>query len=404
MLGSGPWSSGLAADLPPLRPERSPRFTADALTTVDGEGRPSLSVSITVPYAELQWIKSPRGYVAGAQFTLVLEPRHGGHQFGDVWERRLLVSTFQSTNSPNLALTDRRTFAVPPGRYELRVQLHDLNSEEISAAREALGVPDYSRVRVGFAELELGTTAGPGDFHPVPTRRFGLDSRRLAARVILFDRRPGAWPRAYPLHFRVLDDSGEEVVAGTQEVRLTRSAEPVILGPDSTDLFVGTYTLQVELSEGRSHWKVERSFEVEESGPPKGEAFHRLLEPLAFVAAPEEIEHLRGLPEEEQAAGWQAFWKRHDPTPETARNEAMLEFLRRVRYVESHFQDFGPGWRSDMGRIYIKFGAPDQTESRPATLQTSRLEIWYYFQPRRQFVFADRDGFGHYVLVGPTLE
>ena len=57
-----------------------------------------------------------------------------------------------------------------------------------------------------------------------------------------------------------------------------------------------------------------------------------------------------------------------------------------------------------MGRVYIKYGPPDQIESRPATLQSPQLEVWYYNRPSRRFVFADRDGFGRYVLVSPALE
>jgi GWxTD domain-containing protein len=98
------------------------------------------------------------------------------------------------------------------------------------------------------------------------------------------------------------------------------------------------------------------------------------------------------------------FWERRDPTPETSRNEAMIEFFRRVRYAEQHFQGMGPGWRSDMGRIYIKFGPPDQVESRAASTQSPQLEIWYYNQPYRQFIFADREGFGRYTLVNPGVE
>ena len=82
----------------------------------------------------------------------------------------------------------------------------------------------------------------------------------------------------------------------------------------------------------------------------------------------------------------------------------MLEFLRRVRYADQHFQHFGPGWRSDMGRIYIKFGPPDQIETRAATLQSPPVEVWYYTHPFRQFVFADREGFGRYALVGRGAE
>ncbi len=191
---------------------------------------------------------------------------------------------------------------------------------------------------------------------------------------------------------------------GTRDVALTRSGEPVLLRPDSLALFIGGYAFEVQLDEGRSHWRVERSFSVEESGAPRGKEFDRMLEALSYIADQREIDHLRTLPPEDQPAGWEAFWKRRDPTPDTPRNEALLEFLRRVRYAETHFQGFGPGWRSDMGRIYIKFGPPDQVETRPVSNFEYATEIWYYGQPYRRFVFRDRDGFGRYVLEQPAAE
>jgi GWxTD domain-containing protein len=391
-------------DVPPLRPERPPQFTADVVISLDPAGHVALSVSVSVPCGELEWIKVPGGYGAGAGVTVVFEPRRAGRQYGDAWERRVVVPTFESTLSPVRALVEKRSFDLPPGRYQLRVLVTDLNSGEISSAREAVSVQDYSRVPVGFVDLELGTGAAAGDFEPIPARRFGLNVRRLAARVALFDGRPGTWPRTYPVRYRVLDDAGAEVLAGGRQLTLERSAQPVVIRPDSCDLFVGAYVFEVELVERRSRWKVERSFEVEESGPPRGREFERVLDPLSYIADPDEIEHLRALPPEEQARGWEEFWKRRDQTPDTPRNEALLEFIRRLRYVEQHFQNFGSGWRSDMGRIYIKFGAPDQIESRPATVETPALEIWYYNQPYRRFVFGDREGFGRFVLVSPAVE
>ena len=392
-----------ALDLPPLRSDRSPLFSADVAISLDGEGHPALVVSISVPHSELQWVRRPGGYGAGVEFTVVFQPRRG-RMYGDVWARRMLVSSFRATNSPSTMVSGRRSFAVPPGRYQVRVEVSDLNAEQGSSASQSLEVPDYSRVPVGFADLELGVVDSLAGFRAVPTRRFGLDVARLAARVALFDRRPGAWPRTYPFHYRILDESGEEVVTGDQVVTLGHSAEPVLVRPGGNSLFLGTYTLEVALVEGRSRWRVDRSFEVEESGPPRGREFERMLEPLSYVAEPGEIEHLRSLPPEEQTQGWDEFWRRRDPTPETARNEAQLEFFRRVRYAEQHFQGFGPGWRSDMGRIYIKFGPPDQIENRPPTSQSPQLELWYYNQPYRRFVFADREGFGRYVLISPAIE
>jgi GWxTD domain-containing protein len=202
----------------------------------------------------------------------------------------------------------------------------------------------------------------------------------------------------------VLDEAGQASIEKTAAVTMIRSADPVIVGPIGTDLFVGSYTLEVGLSEGKNRWRVERAFEVEESGPPRGQEFQRILEPLAYVASSEEIEYLKKLPPDRQQAGWDEFWKRRDPTPDTPRNEALVEFIRRLHYAEHHFQGYGPGWRSDMGRIYIRHGTPDQIENHAATTEMPQLEIWFYNNPYRRYVFGDREGFGRYALLSPVNE
>ena len=399
----------LALDLPPLRSDRPPFFTADLAISLDRDQRPGLSVSITVPFPELEWVRfdGPAGAPrlgAGVEFTVVFESPKDIELRGDAWERRLVVADFHATRGANSVVLEKRSFAVPPGRCRVRVAVRDLNSGATATVERKLDMPDYSRIPVGFADLELGVADTTGGFRPVLTRRYGTEAERIAARATLFDRRAGAWPRRYPLRYRIRDEDGEVLIDGTQEVSLPASGQPVVVRPTGVDLFLGSYVFEVELAEGKSHWRVERSFDVDESGPPRGREFERMLEPLSYIASPQEMDWLRALPPEQQAQGWEEFWRRRDPSPDTALNEMQLEFFRRVRYAEHHFQGFGPGWRSDMGRIYIKFGAPDQIENRPATVTTPQLEIWYYNQPYRRFVFGDREGFGRYTLLNPSVE
>lgn len=396
-------------DLPPLRSSGPTFFTADLAISLDRDQQPGLSVSITVPYQGLDWVKfkGPGGmdrYGAGVEFTVVFEPRADGVEPGDAWERRLVVPGFSDTRAPNTVMVEKRTFAMPPGRYKVRIGVRDLNADTRTVVQEQLTVPDYSRLPVGFADLELGVVDSVGGFRPVPTRRFGVVAGTIGARASLFDRRDGAWPRRYPLQYRIRGEDGEVVVSGSQEFRLAASGDPIVIRPNALDLFLGTYVFEVELVEGKSRWRVERAFEVDESGPPTGREFTRMLEPLAYIVSPQEMDWLRALPPDQQAQGWEELWRRRDPTPETPRNELQLEFFRRVRYAERHFQGFGPGWRADMGRIYIKFGPPDQIENRPPSLTAPQLEIWYYNQPYRRLVFADREGFGRYTLQNPAAE
>ena len=76
----------------------------------------------------------------------------------------------------------------------------------------------------------------------------------------------------------------------------------------------------------------------------------------------------------------------------------MEEFYRRVRYADQRFGVGGPGWKTDMGRIYIQYGPPDEIVRNPFRFDGPPEEIWYYYQSRRTFTFVDRDGFGRYEL------
>jgi GWxTD domain-containing protein len=221
---------------------------------------------------------------------------------------------------------------------------------------------------------------------------------------VLVDRRAGSWPRQYRYHWRVVDEASSAQAQGDTNVSVQRSATAIVLRPAHAELFIGDYTFELEMREGKTAWRTARTFSVEESGPPRGHEFDQILEALAYIADPSEVDAMRGKPPEQQSTMWDAFWRRRDPTPETPRNEFQIEFFRRMRYAEQHFLGFGPGWRSDMGRTYIRYGPADQIEQRQATSGQPGLEIWYYNQPYRRLVFADREGFGRFTLLNPQGE
>ena len=360
----------LALDLPPLRSEGAPFFTADLAISLDRGQQPGISVSLTLPYTGLEWLRfmsaGSERFGAGVEFSIIFEGKGDIGQKGDVWERRFVVASMGETRAVGAVVADKRTFTLAPGRYQVRITATDLNSKARSLVQQKLDVPDYTRLPVGFSDLELGVVDSTGGFRPIPTRQFGMESGRIGARASLFDRRPGDWPRSYSFVYRIRGELGDVIVSGNQDVTLAASGDSVVLRPAMTDLFLGSYSFEVELAEGKSHWRVERTFEVEESGPPRGREFVRMLEPLAYVITPQEVDWLRALPPEQQAQGWEEVWRRRDPTPDTPKNEMQLEFFRRVRYAERHFQGFGPGWRSDMGRIYIKFGPRSRSKPGPS--------------------------------------
>lgn len=92
-----------------------------------------------------------------------------------------------------------------------------------------------------------------------------------------------------------------------------------------------------------------------------------LNEDVVYIIADQErsaFERLGTDPERQHFV--EQFWARRDPTPGTAENEFKKEHYRRIAYANDHFAGSLPGWKTDRGRIYIKYGPPDEIDSHPS--------------------------------------
>ena len=69
---------------------------------------------------------------------------------------------------------------------------------------------------------------------------------------------------------------------------------------------------------------------------------------------------------EEKERFIEQFWTRRDPSPRSSYNEFKEEHYRRLQYANERFASGIPGWKTDRGMIYIKYGAPDRLEAHPS--------------------------------------
>ena len=89
------------------------------------------------------------------------------------------------------------------------------------------------------------------------------------------------------------------------------------------------------------------------------------------------------------------FWEVQDPNLETECNEFLLEVITRIKYSNRHFSHFKEGWKTDMGKIYIKYGEPfeiiELTNTGPyVKLALREYQIWKYrISIFQTFLFID---------------
>ena len=70
------------------------------------------------------------------------------------------------------------------------------------------------------------------------------------------------------------------------------------------------------------------------------------------------------------------FWLRRDPTPGTTENEFKEEHYRRIAYSNIHFAAQIMGSLTDRGRIYIRYGPPDEIHAQ--TENGVPEQVWHY--------------------------
>jgi GWxTD domain-containing protein len=141
----------------------------------------------------------------------------------------------------------------------------------------------------------------------------------------------------------------------------------------------------------------------------------------------EERKEYEGLGDAERRSFQEAFWRSRDPNPDTPQNEALQEYVDRLRFVEQYFQENEvPGVFTERGRMYMKFGKPayrkiaDMPAQAGGSMSASRrswadgsvpVEIWVYDRPPaskpgkyRVITFVDENKTNRFGLLNDELK
>lgn len=123
---------------------------------------------------------------------------------------------------------------------------------------------------------------------------------------------------------------------------------------------------------------------------------------LRFIADDKTIDRLSSGTKKERERKFRDYWKKRDPSPKTEFNELMTEYYNRIDYAFEKFSSNQRlGYNTDQGKVYIKYGPPNDIERKFPT-EGATTEIWSY--PSREFIFKATSGFGDFRLVDQTTK
>lgn len=433
------------------------------------EGRAEFSVR--VPYDQMKFLPlSDSVFEAKLRLTVELKTGAGKSVVKRREEARVQITDRSVATDSLLGEIYTVGLAAPQGRYRYRVMVEDLN-----VARRGLVYTMKNEKRQGLVEgdVDLGAwlfqrpalsgvlpawtittdvaeprfAKGPYEVLPQPSGAYGLYQDVCSAYYEIYDDPPPPEGRSYRLSSCLIGAAGDTVFASHDSLRVTEgSAWPHAVAIDVSRLAAGHYQLRFGLESSDPGSKpastvteVDVLWSAASWAPFASDMYE--VEARVLLSA-EEALAFEALPLGTKEARLQELWRAADPTPETAENEAYLEFRRRVRHANVNYTVFQRGMFSDRGRIYIRYGEPDEirmerlpvndntlsrslggeipTESERRLTKTESgvvderpFEVWTYhlrgneIVPRRglsetgsslKFVFVDDQGYGDYIL------
>ncbi len=207
---------------------------------------------------------------------------------------------------------------------------------------------------------------------------------------------------------RLLDSESVPVFARPPDAISIPSGMETIALIDSLDLSVvrepGLYSLSITYTlNGDTIGTVTKPMVVEVfipavSSPAVNDFTTRELAGFSILLTQEEGVLYNRLDEDAQVLYYDNYWN--------ARPGEHGGYLDRSRVVDRRFPSLGnQGWETDMGRVYLIFGEPDEVEADPFSTTQAPYEIWYYYDAEQEsFVFADLMGNGNFIQIFSSVE
>ena len=400
------------------------RFLRGDQTLVDGFCR--VGFDFLTPLAA-----GPGAVEAVYRVRIAVRDSAGGLMHESDWSQSVAQSFLAI---PGASTVEHFAFVVPEGQYSVAVDVTDSASGQIQ--RASVDVPaleDASRLSDLYLTGEVrratgdDVAIGPGEIQK------GQLFLSATTTPVLTPRQPELfyYLEIYPdqdvaleLQARVVSSDGTVITsAAPQQVEVGAAGGVAARSFNLAGLPEGAYALELAARFPDREVVRKASFamagfgteaEIAKAATPESAVnpFALLTEgqldslygPLVYIQEADERRVYENLSIQGKRSYLQQFWDKRDPTPGTPVNETREMYYRLFAEASRRYREGGaagvPGWRTDRGRIFLKYGEPGETLRRPQAGSTRPYEVWKYTRPRLlKFVFMDETGLGNYALI-----
>lgn len=379
------------------------KFSLSAFTkTVNAGDSLEVLIYMQIPNFTLQFVKLDTNYIARYEAVIALQTKKGKQIGREVWQDSIIVSNYNSTNSILKNRTLMVSYYIPSGKYKVVASVLDLDTKNSGENIIKLNLSEYDKNHYLHDQILLDKSHGNWGFGDglIPAMH---NSTYDVDDGLTFYVSGKVLPGIYTLNTQFINKA-EKILF-----------EKTITDSSKTGIFNYTVNLpaehiegigiiiKTELIQGKYSSEKIKIIIIRKAGISHLISnLEDALQQMRYILTADERREIKKVSTKKREELFKNLWKYRDPTPDTAVNELMNEYYKRVAYSNMHFESFRDGWETDQGMIYIIFGPPNEIDRYLLQQRQEPFETWQYYRIQESFTFVG-DNFGHFRLTTPFL-
>jgi len=377
------------------------QFKINAYPIVTENDEIKLKVYGLIPYQSLQFLKNDEIFIAGYETSISIRDKDGNQLDRKTFQSEVKVDNYINTvdrSSREVVMAD---FSVKDQEYTVVGELIDQDTRTKGVVKKKIDLQGLLKEICIYPPFIIGEYPGNWGFEeneiPVTTRDINHKIKEFPL-FVSGKIKPGEFSVS------LAAKNANEEIFWNKNIELTSDnnifSERIIIDKKPEE------NLSMEVSVTLKQNKMSDTKEISLRIRKPGLSFFinnvdEALDQMRYIVTDEEYKLVKKSKRKEREKLFYQFWDERDPTPGTIANELMDQYYYRVKYSNEKFASFLPGWKTDMGMIYILFGPPDDMQRSFAQNQRNTYETWFYYSINRNFTFYDENGFGEFKLTTP---
>lgn len=389
---------------------------------------------------ELTFVKTDAGYELGGLIDLrIISSETGNEIFNQSFKAPLVVNDSAGYNK-NSSLMGQINFILKKGTYSLVIRASDFNdSTKIFTAQDNITIDNFP-AGLSSSSLQLSSSINKStevsdvfyknslEVIPNPSRIFGRNLSDVYYYIEFYNLSDANVTIEYSILKTIKDLNNNEIKSGITSYKLNASTKIEYGHFNITDVPTGNYLFEIILLDSKkgklleqknkfwiynsidtssNNLSTDEKYQLSEYKNYTEEQVQNEIDQISYIISDQFKSQLNNTGDiEGKRILLYNFWSKYDPNKSTLVNEFRQAYFEKVKFANKNFgTPLLAGWKTDRGRVYVLYGAPDDRERYPFESSSKAYEVWRYNQIEGgvEFVFIDiTSNSDNYQLVHST--